>query len=486
MGKLFLTATVEGLGDTSPLTGGISFQDTSNGNAVLATAGLGASTPGLYWPTQAPCQSATGPDLIVIADFNGDGYPDYASVNLSSYQVLTYVYQPTSGCYQQVGTYSTWGYAQGVVVADFNGDGNLDFAISNESTNVINIFLGRGDGTFTTSTVAIAIYSNSLVASADFNGDGIPDLVVYSQYSNNIVILLGKGDGTFIAAPQSVAVSGFPRVVAADFNGDGKTDLVVSNYLGAEFYSGNGDGTFEAGTTALQVANSGTITSIAAADFNGDGKLDLVGVSGVSGSSSQGEVTIYLGNGGGTFTAAGSAVTTASVLSPSEAEVADFNQDGIPDVAVNVSGQITVLLGHGDGTFNSPSYIANPGNLFYAGFAVADMDGDGRPDVIYTAQSPSGSVLAYIGLTKPMMRASTAPIAIAPTVGQHLVVAKYSGDSTSTSAVSSPITLFGTPLTTATTLALSANGGAASTVSPGTKITLTATVTGGGHALTTG
>lgn len=482
-GQYSLTATVEGLGDTSPLTGGISIQDTSNGNAVLTTAALGASTPGWYWPTQAPCQSATGPNQLLVADFNGDGYPDYAAVNQSADQVLAYVYQPSLGCYTQVGTYVTAGYPEGVVVADFNGDGNPDLAIANEYMNIITMLLGHGDGTFTKSTVTTSTYSNVVMASADFNGDGIPDLLAYSQYGNSIVILLGKGDGTFTAAP-AIAFNNFRSVVAGDFNGDGKTDLVVANYLGAvEFYSGNGDGTFASGTSAYQVPNSAFISSMGVADFNGDGKLDLAVTSAASLSSGSGEVTIYLGNGNGTFTAAGSAVISNFT---GQTQVADFNLDGIPDVAVGTGSEATVLLGHGDGTFNSPSYIANPGNLFYAGFAVADLDGDGRPDVLYTAQSPSGSVQVYFGLTKPMMTASTPPISIAPTVGQHLAVAGYSGDATSTSAVSTPITLFGTPLTSATTLDVSANGSAVSTVSPGTKVTLTATVTGGGHTLTSG
>ncbi len=481
-GHYSLTATVEGLGDTSPLSGGISFTDTSNGNAVLATAPLGASTPGWYWATQAPCQSPTGPYPLVVADFNGDGYPDYAAVNASSNQVLTYVYQPSLGCYKQVESYVTEGYPQGVVVADFNGDGNPDIAIANEDWNTITILLGQGDGTFTTSTTS-GCSNNLLLATADFNGDGIPDLLVYCQYSTSIVILLGKGDGTFTAAP-SLAVNNLRAAVTGDFNGDGKTDLVLANSLGGvEFYSGNGDGTFAAGISAFQVPNNAWISSIAAADFNGDGKPDLAVASAASIIAGPGEVTIYLGNGDGTFTAAGSTVTTAAAY---ELEVADFNLDGIPDVAADVGSEVTVLLGHGDGTFDSPSYIANPGNLFYAGFAVADMDGDGRPDVLYTAETPSGSVQAYIGLTKPMMTASTVPISVTPTVGQHLAVADYSGDATSTSAISSSVELFGTPLTTATTLALSANGSAASTVSPGTKVTLTATVTGGGHTLTTG
>jgi len=103
------------------------------------------------------------PYPLVVADFNGDGYPDYAAVNASSNQVLTYVYQPSLGCYKQVESYATEGYPQGVVVADFNGDGNPDIAIANEYMNTITILLGQGDGTFTTSTVTTSSYVNNFL-----------------------------------------------------------------------------------------------------------------------------------------------------------------------------------------------------------------------------------------------------------------------------------------------------------------------------------
>jgi hypothetical protein len=229
-GSYSLAATVEEFGGTAPLTGNISFEDTSKGSALLATALLGVSVPGLYWATQAPCLNRLSPNFTVAADFNGDGYLDIATVDSRSQMVQIFVYQPTQCCYTQVATYPTGSSPSGMVVTDFNSDGNLDLAIPNGTNNTVTILLGHGDGTFTESTVSIGAQLSYSLAAADFNGDGIPDLAVGTVY-NSITILLGKGDGTFTAgANLTVGPQAQPApvsVTACDFNGDGKIDLAI-------------------------------------------------------------------------------------------------------------------------------------------------------------------------------------------------------------------------------------------------------------------
>jgi hypothetical protein len=106
-GNYSLTATVEDFGGTSPLTGGISIEDTSNGNALLATEQLGPSTPGVFWGLQAPCTNAVGSDFIPAADFNGDGYLDFATIETTLSKILIYDYQPNPACYEETASYTT-------------------------------------------------------------------------------------------------------------------------------------------------------------------------------------------------------------------------------------------------------------------------------------------------------------------------------------------------------------------------------------------
>ena len=479
-GSYSLTSTVEEVGGTASLTGSVSFLDTSKANAVLATVPLGTSTPGLSWGAQSPIATPMSPTAMVVADFNGDGIPDVATADSRGQTVNVFVYQ-TSGIYQQTFVTSDAYSPAGIMVADFNSDGNLDIAVPNASSNTVTILLGHGDGTFTASTVPAGLVNTALVT-ADFNEDGIPDLAVANEFSGNVAILLGKGDGTFTASP-TLTGSSSESIAVGDFNGDGKVDLAVTASGAIAIYTGNGDGTFTAGST-VTIPGNGFLLRVTAADFNGDGKLDLAVSTGTNVVPTTGQVMVMLGNGDATFTVSTPSITPEA---PIQLAIGDFNLDGIPDLAaVDLVGNISVLVGRGDGTFGSP-FFAPVSESFSQSFAIGDMDGDGRPDLIGLGPGSGNTILLFFLLTRPTQTASTAPTPISPSgVGQHLVVASYLGDANSTSATSNSLSLWGTPPATTTTLAMTAGGSPATSVAANTVVTLTATVTVSTTPLTTG
>ena len=236
-----------------------------------------------------------------------------------------------------------------LVVADFDGDGHPDLAVANQNDGDVSILLGTGTGSFGPQTTFAAGPGPTTVAVGDFNGDGQPDLA-FANYGNQgagntVSILLGAGTGSF-GPPTTFAVGGGPFVVAVgDFNEDGQQDLAVGYYdsggtsgVTVDVLLATGPGTFGAPASFAVGTNP---VSIAVADFNGDGHLDLA-----VGNRNSSFVSVLLGDGTGAF---GAQTTFATLPEPYGVAVGDFNADGLPDLVVTdykagAGSQVTVLL----------------------------------------------------------------------------------------------------------------------------------------------
>ncbi len=281
-----------------------------------------------------------------------------------------------------------------VTVADFNGDGKLDYVTANQGNNTIGVALGNGDGTFKAPTSISVACNPVLVAIGDFNGDGKLDLAVAapgcSAGTNGVAILLGNGDGTFTAKGTLTSPLSNPMSIAVgDFNGNGKLGLaVVDQGFSSDsvyFYSGNGDGTFQAPTSVSLGANV-RANQIVAADFNKDGHLDVA----VSHTGVSSTLFVILGNGNGTFQAPRSIALPAGGWGVA---VGDFNGDGVPDLVATTpaDGGVSIFLGKGDGNFTPvnnpvsgtlPTATASVPAFGATSVTVGDINGDGKPDVI--------------------------------------------------------------------------------------------------------
>ena len=196
--------------------------------------------------------------------------------------------------------------ARMAAAGDFNLDGKLDAAAvvgGNEATQSpgsLRIFLG-GNGTLTAQT-AISVGTTpsdpAFVAAGDVNGDGRLDLVVASEDFNFgffVQVFLGKGDGTFQPLTPVRTDFGPTSIVIHDFSGDGRPDLVVTHCCGATdmtYLTGNGDGTFQT-ETHFTAGQSPFATALG--ELNGDGVQDLVVTNFAS--SGNGTASVTLGTG---------------------------------------------------------------------------------------------------------------------------------------------------------------------------------------------
>jgi len=203
-----------------------------------------------------------------------------------------------------------------------------------------------------------------------------------------------------VGSPISVG-AGPVSVAEGDFNGDGVPDLAVvnSNSNNVTILLGNGDGTFTAASQSPPTGNSPH--GMAVGDFNGDGRLDLA----VANNGSN-NVTIVLGNGDGTFTAAALPATGSH---PVAVAVGDLNGDGRLDLAVanTFDNSITILLGNGDGTFTSAAQSPATGS-FPLSLSMGDLNGDGKLDLA-VANRFSNNITILLGNGDGTFAAAASP-----------------------------------------------------------------------------
>jgi hypothetical protein len=388
-------------------------------------------------------QAGADPRSVAVGDLTGNGIPDLVVANFGS-DTFSVLMGNGDGTFQPARTYQAAGGPFALTLADLNHDGRLDVITANYYGGGASVYLGNGDGTFRTDATLLAQDEGGVVL-ADLNGDGNADMVTGSLGGAAITVRLGNGDGTF-QAPQTYDLGGqLVSLSVEDVNGDGKPDLVavvntnqqVPNAI--DVFLGNGDGTFQPARVVAQDASS---SALALAHVFGGGHADLVQLD-------DGTVFASEARDDGTFQAArpvapgiafftvpdtaprgpgrpalitvtadyvstfpgmpgyyanirlevlctgpDDTLTATQTLSfpevPSEVLVADVNGDGRPDlIAACPDGLVGVFLGNGDGAFQPlPTFTACAPPL--DSLVVSDIDEDGKPDLVVLSGEGGG------------------------------------------------------------------------------------------------
>jgi hypothetical protein len=395
---------------------------------------------------QTPFRTGYVPSLwhSTWADVNGDGKADLVMTYQDSNGLMavsvalsngdgTLTVKPEVILFSSGYVPSLWNYTW----VDVNGDGKADLVLTYQDVNgliAVSVALSNGDGTFTVKPEVIPFSSGYVAAGwhytwVDVNGDAKADLVMTYQDGNGLIavsVALSNGDGTFTVKPEVIPFSsGYVpslwKYTWTDVNGDGKADLMLTyqdanGQIAETCVLSNGDGTFAVMPETIPF-NSGYVPSLWHynwVDANGDGKADLVMT--YQATNGQMAVTVAFSRGDGTLDVKPEVILFSAGYVPSlwNYTWTDVNGDGKADLVwtyQDTNGLIaeTFILSKGDGTFAvMPETISfNSGyvpSLWH--YAWADMNGDGKADLVLTYQDANGEIATQAVASTPVLLAA--------------------------------------------------------------------------------
>jgi hypothetical protein len=331
----------------------------------------------------------------IAADLNGDGRVDLAGAGANAVSVM---FGNGNGTFGVKTDFAVAAPTQAVAAGDFNSDGKVDLmATLNDAQLSLALLTGTGTGSFNPPTYFpnTSGFDSPAIAATDLNSDGNLDLVVMHglgcytapcRAARSITVLLGNGNGTF-QSPSEIDVGTGPMAMAVlDLNRDGIKDVAIGGgNTELSVLIGVGNGTFVQQPVVTLVPGGDLFSAcndIGVGDLNRDGIQDLV----VPLGNGEGNA-ILIGNGNGTFQVK-SRIQIDETFAPLHVAVADYNRDGLLDIARTMgdgtNGLMQIMNGNGDGTFQAPNrYVVPPPSRGGIMILAGDWNADAKPDIAF-------------------------------------------------------------------------------------------------------
>ena len=309
----------------------------------------------------------TGPANLVVTDINGDGRPDLVVANADDQTVTVRLADPAKpGFFLPAIVLATPGRTPlDVAVGNLSGhaDGRMDVVVATSGANNVLVFTQTATGTFNTPATYAVGGDPQAVTVADLDGNGRADIAVATT-ANTVSVLLQTAAGVFAPAVDYATGVQPVAIKAADLNGDGKLDLLTANYGAATTPGTLGLSVLLQGATAgtfaapVHYATGYRSTALAVGDLNADGKRDVVVAnSGLPGDPGSVSVLLQAPAGAGVLLPA---VNYTGVYGPMGVAIADMDGDGRPDLVL-ADGDILVRFNNPTtpGTFGTPNFFYN-------------------------------------------------------------------------------------------------------------------------------
>jgi hypothetical protein len=445
----------------------------TNGNSSTISIFRNTSTTGSITPASFAAKvdfiSSSGPFLVDIGDFDGDGKPELAVSNLTAGTISIFRNTSTSGSitinsFAAKVDFSTGTSPIGIAIGDFDGDGKPDLSVTNSNSSTVSVFRNAIFGppfisgftptsgpagttvTITGNNFSPIIASNyvwfgavrATVTAATISqltvtvpGGATYEPIIVTNVTNGLSVCSATPFCVTFPSSQTINSASFASKVdfqtgttpyydaISDLDGDGKPDLVVVNYAGnsvSVFRNISTTGSISTASLATRIDFiTGTSPSnIAIADIDGDGKPDMA-------------VTNYNSNTVSVFrnTSISGSITTGSFAArvdfptganPNSVSFGDVDGDGKTDMVVsNYSGNsVSIFDNTGSaGSITSGSFAArvdfNSG-INPNGVVITDIDGDLKPDLaVVNAGSNTISLFRNISSYGSITTSSFAP-----------------------------------------------------------------------------